>query len=202
MQVYFTVSLILSRITYIFIVQWFHQSTFLSVDIQVYHYCLDNVVPEFGVILQSCAKQIPIGFYVFNVNIILLWTYIQHRDIGRYDLLHCTTKRTTTNLKTKKQPELPENWILWKYNHQGVKEKTFIQTSCGMRGDKQSGLRGLAAMRQLVDQAVPHSHVDKLGRTTWWARQTMHSRDPVWEKKASQPLTVKICGGCDGRRNS
>ena len=50
-----------------------------------------------------------------------------------------TTKRgTTTNLKTKKQQELPENRAVWKSNNQGVKEETFIQT--GRRGgDRQRG---------------------------------------------------------------
>ena len=34
----------------------------------------------------------------------------QDRSIGRYALLPCITKsRTITNLKTKKQPEMPEN---------------------------------------------------------------------------------------------
>ena len=36
----------------------------------------------------------------------------------------CTTKRrTTTNLKTKKQPELTENQTVWKSDNQGL-EKT------------------------------------------------------------------------------
>ena len=34
-----------------------------------------------------------------------------------------------TNLKTKKQPELPENRTIWKSGNQGVTEETFIQTS-------------------------------------------------------------------------
>ena len=57
----------------------------------------------------------------------------QDGDIGRYTLLPHTTKRkTTTNLKTKKQPELPENQTVWKSDNQGVKEETFIHT--GRRG--------------------------------------------------------------------
>ena len=47
-------------------------------------------------------------------------------QVDRYTLLPCTTKRRiTTNLKTKKQPELPENQAVWKSNNQGVKEETF-----------------------------------------------------------------------------
>ena len=44
----------------------------------------------------------------------------------------------TTNLKTKKQQELPENQTAYKSNNQGVKEETFIHT--GRRGrDRQLG---------------------------------------------------------------
>ena len=54
---------------------------------------------------------------------------------------HTTKTRTTANLKTIKQPELPESQTVWKYNNQGVKEETFIQT--GRRdGDGQPGWRG------------------------------------------------------------
>ena len=42
-----------------------------------------------------------------------------------------------TNLKTKKQPELPENQTVWKSNNQEVKEETFIQTS--RRGGEDTG---------------------------------------------------------------
>ena len=44
-------------------------------------------------------------------------------------------------LKKKKQPELPENWTVWKSENQGVKEETFIQT--GMRGRDSQGGEGM-----------------------------------------------------------
>ena len=53
----------------------------------------------------------------------------QDGDVGRHAVPPRTTKRrTTTSLKTEKQPELPENRTVWKSDNQRVKEKTFIQT--------------------------------------------------------------------------
>ena len=98
----------------------------------------------------------------------------QDGDIGRYTLPpHRTKRRTTTNIKTKKQPELLENRTVWKSNNQGVKEKTLIQTSRRGR-DRQLGWTGLTARWQLEDrggqrlakQAVPYLCADKLGGTT------------------------------------
>ena len=84
-----------------------------------------------------------------------------------------TTKRRTTNLKTKKQPEVTEYRTVWKSDNQGVKEETFIQTS-RRDGDGQLGRSGLTARQQLEDRAtwwladwaVPHSRADKPGGTT------------------------------------
>ena len=57
----------------------------------------------------------------------------QDGGVGRYTLPpHTTKRRTTTNLKNKNPPKLPENRTVWKSNNQGVKQKTFIQT--GRRG--------------------------------------------------------------------
>ena len=54
------------------------------------------------------------------------------------------------HFKNKKQPEQTENQTVWKSNHQGDKEETFIQT--GRRGgDGQPGRRGLTARQQLAD---------------------------------------------------
>ena len=90
----------------------------------------------------------------------------QDGGIGRYALLpHTTKRRTTTNLKTKNKKNLQKNQTVWKYNKKGVQEEPFIQT--GRRGrDRLLGWRGHAARWQLVDRAVPHSFVDKPGRTT------------------------------------
>ena len=89
-------------------------------------------------------------------NSLHLRTFGQDGGIGRYTVPPCTTKRrTTTNLKSKKQPELPENRTVWKFDNQGVKEETFIQTS-RRGGDKQPGQRGHLARWQLEDWVVPH----------------------------------------------
>ena len=39
-------------------------------------------------------------------------------------------------------------------------------------------------------------------RNNWGVRKTMKLRVPVWEKKASKPLTVKTHGGCSSARDS
>ena len=46
----------------------------------------------------------------------------------------CTLFQDNNNLKTKKQPELTENRTVWKSDHQGDKEETFIQTVKRGRG--------------------------------------------------------------------
>ena len=81
---------------------------------------------------------------------------------------------TTTNLKTKKQPELPENLTVWKSDNQGVKEETFMQTN--QRGrDKQPGWRGLMTRQQLEDQ----------GRRgdSWHSRQSHNCVQINWEEQ-------------------
>ena len=73
----------------------------------------------------------------------------QDGGIGRYTLLpHTTKRRTTTNVKNKnkKQPELPENWTVWKSDNRGVKEEMFIQSRRG--GEGQQGWRGCVARWQ------------------------------------------------------
>ena len=100
-------------------------------------------------------------------------TFSQDGGVGRHSVPpHTTKRRTTTNLKTKNNQKLPENQTVWKSNNQGVKEETFIQTG-RRRGNRQPVQTGCAARwwtcqarRQLEDQAVPHSCVDKPGETT------------------------------------
>ena len=98
---------------------------------------------------------------------------------------------------------------MWKSNNQGAKEETFIQT--GRRGrDRKVGWRGFPARRWLEDlergdsswwTGWPHICKQINWEEHWGARQTMQSRVLVQEKKASKPMSVKICGGCRGRRN-
>ena len=66
---------------------------------------------------------------------------------------------------------------MWKYNNQGVKEETFMQT-CRRGGDGQLGRRGLTAKQWLEDQVVPHSCADKLGGTT---REQDRLHNPVFQ---------------------
>ena len=93
-----------------------------------------------------------------------------------------TEIRTKTNLKTKEQPELPENQTVWKSDNQGVKEETFIQIGRRDRerqlGQREHGARQWTnasevatgrpgqARLQLADWAVSHLGEDKLGETT------------------------------------
>ena len=109
-----------------------------------------------------------------------LRTSSQDGGIGRHTVPPRTTKRKTTNLKTKTNQNCQKNRTVWKSNNQGVKEETFIQTSRRGR-DRQPGQSGLAAtqladperwrivertgqaVQQLADRAAPHSHIDILG---------------------------------------
>ena len=49
---------------------------------------------------------------------------------------------------------------------------------------------------------VPYLHVDKPGGIIGESEQTTQPGVPAPLNKASKPLTIKTCGGCDGRRNS
>ena len=76
----------------------------------------------------------------------------QDGGIGRHTVPpHTTKRRTTTNLKIEKQPELTENQTVCKSDNQGDKEETLTRT--GRRGgeDTQQG-GGLRTGR-------PHIHV-------------------------------------------
>ena len=70
----------------------------------------------------------------------MLGTSGQDGGVGRHTAQppRPTKRRTITNLKTKKQPELTEKQTLWKSDNQGYKEETFIQTSSKGR-DRQPG---------------------------------------------------------------
>ena len=87
----------------------------------------------------------------------------QDAGVGRY--IHFASlhnQKMDNKFKNKKQPELPENQTVWKFDNQGVKEETFIQT--GRSGaDKQLWRRGLGAKWQLEDWGRQGSG--------WWSRQ-------------------------------
>ena len=77
---------------------------------------------------------------------------VQDVGIGRYTLPPHTTKtRTTTNWKSKKQPELPEYWTIWKSDNHHLEEETFIQIGRRSR-DRQPRWRGHTPRWNLDDQ--------------------------------------------------
>ena len=116
-------------------------------------------------------------------------------------------KKDTNKFKNKKPPELPENQIAWKSDSQGVKE-TFIQT--GRRGgERQQGqkghlirLRTMSVRWGLADQAVPHSHTDKMVGTTGEQDRQQNTGFQCRKTKDSKPLVEKTYGGCSRGRNS
>ena len=110
---------------------------------------------EKGALLRSCCWR----------------TSGQDGGVGRHTVPPCTTKRRTTTIKNKKQPELTENRTVWKSDNQGDKEEMFIQT--GRRGGAARAERTCGKVMadgpreaRLVERVVPHSPVDKLGGTT------------------------------------
>ena len=114
----------------------------------------------------------------------------QDGGVGRYTLLFYTTK-----LKTKSQPELPENQTLWKSDNQGVKEETFNQM--GRKGrDRQPGQRGHETRWQLEDWegkvevgrwAVPHLCLDNLEVTTGKRDRPCH---PRFQRRKRKPQNL------------
>ena len=82
-----------------------------------------------------------------------------------------TTKRTTTNIKTKNNQNCQTTQTAWKSDIQRVTEETFIHTGRRDRDGQLGGEdvrqgNGWRNGRQLEDQVVPNLHVDKLGGTT------------------------------------
>ena len=71
--------------------------------------------------------------------------------------------KDNNKFKNKQQPELPENWTVWKFNNQGIKEETFIQTR---RRGRDGQYRQYRMCSKAPIQAVPHPGTDKLGGTT------------------------------------
>ena len=107
----------------------------------------------------------------------------------------CTTKRRTTkNLKTKNQ------------NCQKIElygSPTTKELKTGRRGgDGQQGQRGLAARQRLegrarwwmVEWAIPHFCVYKLGETTEERDRLRNPGLQHVEYKALKPMTEKTCG--------
>ena len=124
----------------------------------------------------------------------------QDGGVSRYTMPHCTTKRRTTiNLKTKKQPQLPENRTVWKCDNQGVKQETFIKT--GRRGrDGQPGGEDSQQCGGWRTQrggglwsSVGKAAAGQRGSSYWAQPQTKQPRVLAWGNKASKPLTENTC---------
>ena len=130
----------------------------------------------------------------------LFQTYGQDGGVGRYTVPPLTTKRATTNLKTKNNQDC-QKVKLWKSDNQGVKEETFILTGRGRDGQA----AGAESKRDKVVAGRVGGPTFVRGytwRNNWGARQTTQHRVPVQGNKASKPLTEKTCGCCDTGRNS
>ena len=138
------------------------------------------------------SGSIPIFFYLFyfhsseyiilivlfssflNLSSACLNTFLrtssQDRGTGRYTLPPCTTKKRTTNLKTKNNQNCQKIKLYGSLTTKELKEETFIHTS-RMGGDGQLGQRECMARWRLADEAGPHLHVDKPeGTTGEWDR--------------------------------
>ena len=86
--------------------------------------------------------------------------------IGRYILPPCTTKRrTTTNLKTKINPNWQKIELYVSLTTKELKKKHSSRLVGGAEIDSQ-GRRGLWERQWLVEWAVPHLCIDKPGGTT------------------------------------
>ena len=124
--------------------------------------------------------------------------------IGNYTLpSHTTTRRTTTNWKTKNKQNC-QNIEL--YGSQTTKElkKHSSRPVGGVETRSQGGVaaRGPRQARwQLADQTAP-IYMWKTGRNNWRIRQTTQPRVPARGNKASKSLAVKSYGGCSSRSNS
>ena len=76
----------------------------------------------------------------------------------------CTTKRRTTkNLKIKKQPELPENRTVWKSDNQGVKEKH----SSRLVGEEEMGSQVKRTHGKAADGRPGEAAAGRLGSPTF-----------------------------------
>ena len=136
------------------------------------------------------------------------WTSSQDKGIGRYALLpHRTKRRTTTNLKTKNNQNCQEIEV---YGSPTTITKIYsfrlvrgVETGSQGKEDVRQGVawRTGWARWQLVGQAVPHLCADN--REEQLGSEINHAtRVTAWGNKASEPLAVKICGGCGGGRDS
>ena len=101
-------------------------------------------------------------------------TTSQDGGIDRYNSPPCTTKRTTTNLKTKSNQNCQKIELYGSLTTKELKKEHSprpvggVETGRWAEGTSgKEAARGLGqAKQQLVDWVVPHSHADKLGGTT------------------------------------
>ena len=133
----------------------------------------------------------------------------QDGGIGRYALLPCTTKRITTNSKTKNNQNCQRIELHGSLTTKKLKKKH----SSRLVGGAEMGSQGGENVRQgsswqtgqarwwLPDQTVPHSHVDKLGGTTGELDRPHNPGFQHRENEALKSMAVKTSGVCSDGRN-
>ena len=108
-------------------------------------------------------------------------------------------RRTTANLKTKCNQNCQKIELYGSPTTKELKRKHLSRLVGGVEtGSWVERTQGKAVAGGLV---VKHLCADKPGGTPR-ERDRLKPRVPVQENKASNPLTIKICEGCDGGRNS
>ena len=121
---------------------------------------------------------------------VLSWTSGQDGGIGRYILPPRTTKRrTTTNLKTRNNQNCQKVKLYGSPTTKELKKKHSFRLVGGVETGS-VGRGGVARWQdrtgrwRLADLAVPHSHGDKLGRTTG---EQEKPRNPGFQHGKLQP---------------
>ena len=123
----------------------------------------------------------------------------QDGHIGRNALLPYTTKRRiTTNLKTKNS----QNYQKIKLHGSPI-TKELKKHSSRPVGGAETGSQGREDAQQGDSWWTERSHICvQIKQEGQLGRETVQPRVPARGNKASEPLAVKTCGGCSGRRNS
>ena len=125
----------------------------------------------------------------------------QDGGIGRHTVPPDTTKRRTTNLKTKNNQNCSENRTVWKSDNQGDKEETFTQTGRrdrdGQLGGEDTGQGGGWWIWRGGRLQTGRSHIQVLkNREQQPGSETDHiTQGSNTGKSSLKPLTENTCGG-------
>ena len=129
----------------------------------------------------------------YNFKLKFMDTSGQDGGVGRYTLPPCTNKRrTTTNLKTKINPNYQKIVLYGSLTAKELKKKHSSRLIGGVETDSLDGEDS-----QQVSGWQPggptYMQIDRGNK--WGVRQTSQPRVPAQGNKASKPLTEKKCGG-------